>query len=203
MRFGIFSDIHGNLPALKAVLCDMEHSEVSHPICLGDIVGRGSHSSECLEIIRGLRCPIVQGNHDYAASEVPDDPQLNSEQRFFLGSLPLVKTVYSFTIVHSSLFKPETWSYVESIQIAKYSLSIQEKKLAFFGHIHIPHMFICNNLEVTQTLYSSFKVNPLLKYFVNPGSVGEPRDFDQRPSYVIYDDNDQIIELRRVIVKFS
>ncbi|RYD62157.1 MAG: metallophosphoesterase, partial [Verrucomicrobiaceae bacterium] len=68
MRFAIFGDIHANLEALQAVLNDAETREVTHHVCLGDVVGYNANPHECVEIIRNLDCPVVKGNHDEMAS---------------------------------------------------------------------------------------------------------------------------------------
>ncbi|MEP6673408.1 MAG: metallophosphoesterase family protein, partial [Chthoniobacter sp.] len=68
MRFAIFGDIHANLEALKAVMADAEKHEVTHYVCLGDVVGYNANPHECLEIVRNLDCPVVKGNHDEQAS---------------------------------------------------------------------------------------------------------------------------------------
>ena len=72
MRYAIFADIHANLEALEAVLEDAEKNEVTHHVCLGDIVGYNADPAACLEKIRELDCPVVKGNHDEQASEDND-----------------------------------------------------------------------------------------------------------------------------------
>ena len=64
IKYGIFGDVHGNLEALEAVLTDMEEQGVTHPLCLGDLVGYGPNPAECVEVVRALGCPTVRGNHD-------------------------------------------------------------------------------------------------------------------------------------------
>jgi predicted phosphodiesterase len=68
MRFAILSDIHGNLEALEAVLADARAQHCTHYVCLGDIVGYNANPSECVQLIQGLECPVVKGNHDEQAS---------------------------------------------------------------------------------------------------------------------------------------
>jgi predicted phosphodiesterase len=63
-KYGIFSDIHSNLEALHAVLTDMHEQGVTHPICLGDIVGYNANPRECLQVVREMSCPTIRGNHD-------------------------------------------------------------------------------------------------------------------------------------------
>jgi len=76
MRVGFISDIHGNLPALEAVLADIERREIDRLICLGDICF-GPQAHECLERVRGLGCPVILGNWDSWSIEgfpPADDP---------------------------------------------------------------------------------------------------------------------------------
>jgi putative phosphoesterase len=76
VRVGFFSDIHGNLLALDAVLADLERRGVDRVICLGDICF-GPQASECLERVRGLGCPVILGNwDDWSTGSFPpaDDP---------------------------------------------------------------------------------------------------------------------------------
>src|SRR5262245_40018016 len=63
VRVGLISDIHGNVPAFEAVLADLEQQNVDRVVCLGDICF-GPQAHECLEIVRGLGCPVILGNWD-------------------------------------------------------------------------------------------------------------------------------------------
>src|SRR5436305_13955813 len=68
MRFAIFSDVHGNLEALEAVLADARARKCTRFVCLGDVVGYNANPRECVERVREMDCPIVKGNHDEQAS---------------------------------------------------------------------------------------------------------------------------------------
>jgi predicted phosphodiesterase len=212
MRFAIFGDIHSNLEALEAVLEDMQGQGVTHTVCIGDIVGYNANPRECLEIVRALGCPVVKGNHDEEASEVRDvehfndlalaaikytRQQLTKEQREFLRALPLIRPVNSFTVVHSTLDQPHRWGYVFTSLEADASFMYQKTNLCFFGHTHVPHVFI-RDTKVHEYLYKKIDLQPDKKYFVNVGSVGQPRDGDWRAAYVIYDNVANTIELRRL-----
>ena len=157
MRFGIFGDIHSNLEALEAVLEDMQAQAVTHTVCIGDIVGYNANPRECLEIVRALGCPIVKGNHDEEASEIRDiehfndlalasikysREQLTKEQKEFLRALPLMRPVNNFTVVHATLDQPNRWGYVFSCLEAESSFQYQKTSVCFFGHTHVPHVFI-------------------------------------------------------------
>lgn len=212
MRFGIFGDIHSNMEALEAVLEDMQAKQVTHTVCIGDIVGYNANPSECLELVRALGCPIVKGNHDEEASEDRDishfnelaytsmqysRDQLSNEQKKFLRSIPMQRPVSNFTVVHATLDGPARWGYVFSALEAESSFTYQRTQICFFGHTHVPHVFI-RDTKVHEFFYRKIDIKPDKRYFVNVGSVGQPRDGDWRSAYAIYDTEENSIELRRI-----
>ena len=79
MKYGIFGDVHGNLEALEAVLADMEDQQVTHPLCIGDLVGYNANPAECVEVVRALGCPVVKGNHDELVTQ-PQSPGTFSKE---------------------------------------------------------------------------------------------------------------------------
>jgi predicted phosphodiesterase len=212
MRFAIFGDIHANLEALEAVLADMQGQSVTHLVCLGDIVGYGANPKECLDVVRALDCPVVKGNHDEEACAERNlkdfNPaaadailwtrdQLSREERAYLHDLRYSRPVSDFTVVHSSLDSPEKWGYVFNKMEAAASFNYQVSPLCFFGHTHVPHVFI-KDAELHGGFYSKLRLLPKRKYFINPGSVGQPRDGDWRAAYAVYDVSAATVELRRV-----
>ncbi len=62
--FAVFSDVHGNLPALDAVLADIERRGVAHTLCLGDLVGYGPSPNEVALLLRDRGIPTLMGNYD-------------------------------------------------------------------------------------------------------------------------------------------
>ena len=216
MLYAIFGDIHANLEGLKAVLADAEEKGITHFACLGDIVGYNANPAECLEIVRELNGPVVRGNHDHyvahsdslegfhpLAANVVDwtRKQLTDENREFLGNLKYVDCVESFTIVHSTLDAPSTWGYVFDKLEAESSFNYQATSVCFYGHTHVPMAFEKSDV-VRSGLFEKLKVARGRKYFINVGSVGQPRDGDPRASYVIYDLINKSIELRRINYDF-
>jgi len=217
MRYAIIADIHANLEALQAVLKDAKEQKVTHFACLGDVVGYNSNPVECLEIVRELECPTVRGNHDHyvahsdslegfhpLAANVVDwtRKQLTDEQRAYLGQLPYNLPVETFTIVHSTLDAPSGWGYVFDKLEAEANFSYQVTSVCFYGHTHVPIAF-----EQTEIIKSGYfrklKIMNGRKYFVNVGSVGQPRDGDSRAAYVIFDMIENQIELRRISYDFT
>jgi predicted phosphodiesterase len=212
MRYGIIADIHGNLEALQVVLEDIKQQRCTHVVCLGDVVGYGANPKECLDIIRGMNIPVVKGNHDeyIGSAENPEGfndaaaeavawsrNQLTEDDRKWLRDLKYFRLVANFSIVHATLDAPQRWGYVFEKLEAAASFTYQNTQVCFFGHTHVPVAFI-RDTGVRGGTYSKFRVESGKKYFVNVGSVGQPRDGDPRSSYVIYDLSQQTIEIRRL-----
>lgn len=212
MKFAIFADVHANLQALEAVLADSQQQGCSGFVCLGDIVGYGGDPVECLESVRSLGCPVVRGNHDEGAADESSledlNPlaeaallwtrkQLSADHKQWLRELKLVRQVRDFTIVHATLDSPGAWGYVTNRFDAMASLSYQFTPLCFYGHTHVPRVF-----EKADTVRAGRGLDVTLergvKYFINVGSVGQPRDGDWRASYAVYDSQAQTVNIRRV-----
>lgn len=212
MKYAILGDIHANLEALKAVLMDAEDQSVTHYACTGDVVGYNADPKACLQMLRSLKCTVVQGNHDYyaACNESMDlftplaqksirwtRKQLSSYERKYLRHLPLIRDVENFTIVHSSLSQPHRWSYIFKKKAADANFQNQFNPVCFFGHTHVPLAFI-HGKTTEKGFYETLHIRPGFQYLVNVGSVGQPRDRNPKAAYAIYDLNEQTITLRRV-----
>jgi predicted phosphodiesterase len=212
MKYALLGDIHSNLEALTAVLDDARGQNVTHFVCLGDIVGYNADPVECLRVVRGLECVCVRGNHDHyvgfddhldgfhpLAADVVNwtRAQLDDDQRGFLRGLKFVASVSTFTIVHSTLDTPDMWGYVFDKLDAEANFNYQTSALCFYGHTHVPLAFEKSD-TIRFGLYSRIKVALGRKYFINAGSVGQPRDGDPRAAYVVFDMVNNVVELRRV-----
>jgi predicted phosphodiesterase len=212
MKFAIIADIHANLEAFRVVLDDAQKQRCTHYACIGDVVGYGANPRECLETVRKMGMPCVKGNHDEycsidehtegfnpAAAEAVQwtRKQLSEDGRQWLRDLKYVRMVTNFTIVHATLDGPQRWGYVFDKLAAAASFPYQNTPVCFFGHTHVPVAFIRDSM-VRGGTYSKFKVEAGKKYFVNVGAVGQPRDGNPKSAYVVYDTEDQTIELRRL-----
>ena len=212
MRYAVIADIHANLDALQVVLEDIKQQKCTHVVCLGDVVGYGADPKQCLDIIRGMNIPVVKGNHDEYIG-VDDNPdgfndaaaeavnwsraQLLPDDRKWLRELKYFRLVANFSIVHATLDAPQRWGYVFEKLEAAASFTYQNTQVCFFGHTHVPVAFI-RDTGVRGGTYSKFRVEAGKKYFVNVGSVGQPRDRNPKAAYVIYDLPQQTIEIRRL-----
>ena len=212
-KFAILGDIHSNLDALNVVLEDCRANGVTDFLCTGDIVGYGACPHECLSIIRELGCPIVMGNHDHYVSSSQDlndfNPaaaevilwtrkHLSVEEIYFLRSLPFSTIKMGITLVHSTLDKPENFGYVFDVDQATAHFIHQLSPLCFHGHTHCPVVFERQNSGIFIIEAESFQLPMGRKYFINVGSVGQPRDGDPRASYVIYEPKSRNITFRRL-----
>jgi predicted phosphodiesterase len=212
LRYAIFSDIHSNLEALEAVLRDAVEQKCTHYVCLGDIVGYNADPHECVERIRAMDCPVVKGNHDEAASLVETSRDFNElaesairwtrdhlseEDKMWLRDLRFQRQVRDFTIVHATLDTPAQWAYVFNNLDAAASFTYQHTPVCFFGHTHVPMAFIRDE-GVHRIKIDQLHIETGKKYFINTGSVGQPRDADWRAAYCVFDVENDVVELRRV-----
>ena len=216
MKFCIFGDIHANLEALEEVLRDAESQGCTHFACLGDVVGYNANPRECLEIVRSLDCPVIKGNHDEECSRETSleglNPlafsalswtrkQMRETEKDYLRTLRLVRQVTDFTIVHATLDSPGGWAYVQNKFDAMASFNYQFTGVCFFGHTHVPVAYIQDGAarpEKADVEGTLLKLQPGRKYFINAGSVGQPRDGDWRAAYAIFDKINQTITVRRL-----
>lgn len=212
MKYALLADIHANLEALDVVLRDQKARGCTHLACLGDIVGYGADPKECLDIIRTLGMPAVKGNHDeYAAIDGHLESfnpsaaraiewtrkQLTDDDRKWLNELPYLRRLNGFTIVHATLDGPQRWGYVFDKLAGAASFTYQRTEVCFFGHTHVPVAFIKDSV-VRGGTYDKIKIAPGKEYFINVGSVGQSRDGVAKATYVIYDLDSQVVELRRL-----
>jgi diadenosine tetraphosphatase ApaH/serine/threonine PP2A family protein phosphatase len=162
--------------------------------------------------LQELGCPVVKGNHDEEASADTEivglNPlaqaalewtrrALNEDDKSWLRNLRMVRQVRDFTIVHSTLDTPTSWAYVMNKFDAMASFSYQFTQVCFFGHTHTPRVYV-KGVTVTLENTDTVRVEPGRKYFINVGSVGQPRDGDWRSAYAVYDHDNQQIYIRRV-----
>lgn len=165
MRIAVFSDVHGNLPALQAVLDDAEGQAVDEIFCLGDTVAIGPQSAECLNLLMACGITAVLGNHElYALRGTSIDgamPQAETEHQLFiknslgaaqidyLSGLPLSVTReygdYVFRFQHFFIKREQGLSYpFHNLKSSDKRLAIEraaeenECDVLFIGHQHQP-----------------------------------------------------------------
>jgi diadenosine tetraphosphatase ApaH/serine/threonine PP2A family protein phosphatase len=213
MRYGIFSDIHGNYEALQSVLIALSRERIDKYLCLGDLVGYGADPDECVREIKKINPLTVAGNHDWAIAGLFDlsdftslakeavlwtGKNINRETKEFLKGLKLVHQEKELTLVHGSLDSPEKFNYIKDIFSARETFQLCRTGICFVAHTHRPAVFIKEKKKYTSGFYTDFKLKDSRRYIINTGSVGQPRDRDPRAAYVVYDSEEKRIEIKRV-----
>lgn len=217
MRFLVFADIHGNLEALRAVLELAKKERIDHYLFLGDLVGYGASPNEVIEIISRLKpISLVRGNHDKAVAGLESTDmfnpvaaaaiewtrsRINPENRKFLAKIkkgPL-RVYRLLTICHGSPFDEDYYIFGEFD--AAEGFRYLRTNLGFFGHTHFPVVYATRKGYLEGKLLlgnTEIHLEPGLKYLINPGSVGQPRDRNPLASCAIYDSEKQTFSLLRV-----
>jgi diadenosine tetraphosphatase ApaH/serine/threonine PP2A family protein phosphatase len=218
MRCALFSDVHGNHQALRAVLDDIGRRKISEIYCLGDIVGYGAEPSLCLKEVEAVTERIVAGNHDHGAVGLTDLSLFNAnarkaaewtarnltpEERGRLKGLPLTLAGRSrageLLAVHSTPHRPGDWQYILSLDEAEYQFEKFSQPLCFVGHSHQPVFWECDSLGKCSIAGREYvHLESGRRYIVNVGSVGQPRDGDPRAAYAICDWERMEVSIRRV-----
>jgi diadenosine tetraphosphatase ApaH/serine/threonine PP2A family protein phosphatase len=201
MRVAILSDIHSNLQALTKALAIIDRSQIDEIYCLGDIVGYGAHPNDCVNLVRERARYCILGNHDLAALDLSFARHFNKPGRLaaswthksltkencdYLHSLPYRITLDSCTLVHASPDRPEAWQYILSLSLAAKQFKTFTTPLCFIGHTHVP--FVCGEDLTT------FTFKPGMRFLINVGSVGQPRDGNPQLSFGIFDFDAQSYE---------
>ncbi len=207
MRALIVSDIHSNLEALEAVVADAQRRGGFDSVwCLGDSVGYGPDPEACLDLLKSFPLVAVAGNHDRAALNLRESADFNNaaafaadwtarrlsqDHREFLGGLPEVTNAAEFTLVHGSLRAPLR-EYLLNEEAAASTFGRLTTGYCLVGHSHMPFLCLENRDGPNFVQFSEDEVFPLdqRRWIANPGSVGQPRDYDPRPSYALYVDEE-------------
>lgn len=223
MRTLILSDIHSNLAALEAVLAQVQQQKpYDQVICLGDVVGYGPDPNEVIDRVKALEpVAVVRGNHDKACCGISNAEDFNAVARAaatwtrqqlrpdnltYLRQLdvgPLA--VGDFQIVHGSIRDED--EYIFSVREAGENLAMAEVQVTFCGHTHFQGGFALRTDNRVDTIRvrtekgvatSELELQPGVKYLLNPGSIGQPRDADPRAAYAYYDEEKRLLEYWRV-----
>jgi putative phosphoesterase len=179
MRFGVISDIHGNLPAFEAV-CDAM-PPVDRYLCAGDVVGYNPWPAACVDRVRELGAVTVRGNHDRAvafdggarfnsmakAGVRYAREQLGEADMEWLRSLPTEQFVADgrIHVVHGHPDDPDRYTYPREFSA---SMLREGVDLVIVGHTHVQGSRRFDDGVV-----------------LNPGSVGQPRDGDPRAAFAV------------------
>jgi len=214
MKWAILSDVHGNLEALQAVMADLSQEGAERIVFLGDAVGYGANPNECMLLLRQLTEWMVAGNHDYGAVGLTDVSSFNAaaqaaifwtgkalsdESRAFLRQLPLLRQTGGMTFVHASPHEPGAWNYIFTFPEAEQGFQALAGELAFIGHSHSPCILAKkgeNKIMAHEGEGATLERG--VRYIINVGSVGQPRDRNPQAAYGLYDEAGRVYLLKRV-----
>lgn len=214
MKLFVCSDVHGNLRALDAVLAAYREFSPCRLLFLGDAVGYGAHPAACLDRLLALpRSNYVMGNHDWALLDQSEKETFNSDAvaaiEWTVDKLkgkyndPLVRkfdlTVEcdEFLAAHGSPVRPEEFEYIFSIFDAEKVFMAFDFSLCFVGHTHVPLVYTNTGGPKSPEPGEPLALDPSGRYIINPGSVGQPRDGDNRASFMIFDPDERTVTLHR------
>ncbi len=215
MRIGIFSDTHANVEALQAVIEAYRSERIDKYVCLGDTVGYGASPNECCDLVRELVDFTILGNHDAAVAGRMDYSYyydaarnaldlhaslLSPENTEWLKGLPYEVREDDLTYCHGSPINLEEFEYIFSTEQAARCLELWDDlgTVTFIGHSHLCKAFALTRDEVFEVIAPRFVIRPEHRYIISVGSVGQPRDYDNRASYTIYDTDEKTFEFKRV-----
>ena len=213
MRYAIFSDVHSNLEAFERAVNFLDDNKVDAIIFLGDIVGYGADPNQAIALLKSLNATCIAGNHDWAAVNKFDVAYFNSfareaiewtkrqltpENKTFLSRLGLGLQQAGFECVHGDLDYPEEFHYIFSADDAYKNFKLMRESTLFVGHSHRQETYILCDDKITYNRQTRFKIEDNHKYIINVGSVGQPRDGDNRACVCIYEDDTRTVSLHRL-----
>ena len=219
MRYLILSDIHSTAEALSAVLSRVRRKKFDRVVVLGDFVGYGANPNQVIDKIREIRKEktMIRGNHDKVVVGIDSGDlfnpvalkaarwtteKLTPRNRTFLEALPVGPAVVdgAFAICHGSPRDED--AYIFTDYDAYLNFREMSSAVCFFGHSHIPCVFTLEPHGILVELVSETRVRyplrPGLRYLINPGSIGQPRDRNAAASYAIYDSTAHVVHFDRV-----
>ncbi len=226
MRYLIVSDIHSNWDALQAVLGHVRRKHFDRILFLGDAVGYGASPNRVLDWLRSesSRLAVVRGNHDRVCAGLESGEYFNryalqaakwtlehleGRNLEFLRALPQgpLEITPDVAICHGSTVDED--AYIFSAYDAQLAFEAVPHPVVFFGHTHVSSLFALRRSEGSATLNvrlltgprQVIDLEPGVRYLVNPGSVGQPRDRDRRAAYALYDADQRRLYIYRVVYR--
>lgn len=223
MRVLLLSDIHSNLEALEACLAVAQAYDVV--VNLGDVVGYCASPNEVIQLSQQLGKIFIRGNHDKAVGGIMELEDFNPvaalaaewtrsnltpENLEWLRALPQgpveIDGLAGMQFVHGSPVDED--EYVVTVRDAVEPIMLTSAEVTFFGHTHLQGCFMANgtHLDAFRPEYKTlgrhetvdFPLKKGMRFLVNPGSVGQPRDGDWRAGFAMFDSDSRVVTFHRV-----
>ncbi|MDD3643501.1 MAG: metallophosphoesterase family protein [Candidatus Krumholzibacteria bacterium] len=214
MKYLVFSDIHGNVEALRTVLDEIDALRPDLVACLGDVVGYGGSPAECVELVDSRADITVCGNHDYVAAGLGDGDDFNATARIaiewtrsvltadhkeLIGAYDSLRRHGDCIFAHGSPVDPLAWEYIFTMKDARRALLGTSERIVCVGHTHIPGVISWREDAGARIERSSIiEIEPDRRYLINVGSVGQPRDGISAASFALIDARKGLINMRRI-----
>lgn len=214
MRTGILTDVHANIEALTACIAQARKVGVDRFVCLGDTVGYGADPNATCDLVRETCQFAVLGNHDAAVSGRMDysfyyqaarealdwtAARISPVNLAWLKSLPYSVPEGEIVYGHGSPLEPEAFEYIFALEQAE-DLVIRADHLAhltFIGHSHLQRAYLLSP-KVKDIWAERVPIAAGNKYLCSIGSCGQPRDYDPRSCFGVWDDERRTVEYHRV-----
>ena len=212
MLYAIISDVHANIDALEVVFNRLDSIGVEKVVCLGDVVGYNAEPNECVAMIASRNIQTILGNHDAVACGIEEPwgfnpvalaavvwtrEQLHESTLEWLRGLPDALNYGPFVAVHGAPKNHNTYLFSwEDTLPHVYFMDEQNCRICFMGHTHTPAVF---STDGTYCLDEKNRItlDPEKVYFINPGSVGQPRDDNPSAAFGLFDTETRVFELVR------
>jgi diadenosine tetraphosphatase ApaH/serine/threonine PP2A family protein phosphatase len=213
VRYAVVSDIHSNIEALDAVFATLRDEDAL--LCLGDTVGYGPNPNECIEKIRARATATVLGNHDVAAIDnfglAYFNPAaraamkwtqsvLSAQNLAWLDTLGYEFRMPEFLLVHGA--PVNYFEYIMDKAAAGRAFAATDAPIIFIGHTHIAEMYALQPDGSIQhehlQLGGEIALSDGVRYLINVGSVGQPRDLNPLSSFGFYDPAARTVTVSRV-----
>jgi predicted phosphodiesterase len=213
VRFAVISDIHSNLESLTAALALVDPADGL--LCLGDMVGYGPNPNECVALIRERQTATVLGNHDVAAIDdfgsayfnpaareamAWTQAQLDPDHRAWLDGLGYEFRRKEYLMVHGA--PVNYFEYIQDKDAAARAFAATDAPLIFIGHTHVAEAYALRpgSAAIERTNFQKggeLMLEDGVRYIVNVGSVGQPRDLNPEASFGFYDPDRRRIDIVR------
>jgi diadenosine tetraphosphatase ApaH/serine/threonine PP2A family protein phosphatase len=215
MHFALLSDVHGNLPAFRAVMDDVRAAEPEEIWCLGDLVGYGAEPDACVALARETCDVCLAGNHDLVVTgdiDIADfsssaataalwtQNNISEDSLAFLRALKPADPAREPALYHASPRDP-VWEYVLSTWQAVECMDAMEPRVGAIGHSHVALYFHRGgDTDASGAVAPGGTELDLSKgqWLINPGGVGQPRDGDPRAAWLLLDTETWTAVWRRV-----